>query len=430
MDDNAPLLATTRELARLYIENAYRSVKDKPAAQLNELAVTYQGKRVQMEFEKYMGAQTTIVSKITDANEKDAALGDMLEVDRMCSELFTKYAEVEKRSQRSLLDQTIGANQHSRKAPESLADFDGLHDKWPAFHDLFKALVIDNEYSDLERFLLLKKHCKGSAAEIVAGYPPVEASFELAWTSLKDIFEDKYSITQALIDKIIGLKPAADRSVAEMRRVIDTFRSTIRQLRSMGVNVDAWDAIVINLITRKVPSATVHEWEQQRDRKEVQKLDELMIFLDGKARLRLFATEYQGGRNNNRRDQQASTSHNVNTVATSDSKKPLFITKGAPRTCNKCKGDHLIYYCPEFLNITDAKQREAEAVKLGLCLNCLRTGHEVAKCQAEGCRACQDAKHNRLLCPKPSTQKRVGAKINHTSNKKAKKAAAVEKPAE
>lgn len=42
-----------------------------------------------------------------------------------------------------------------KRAPENMVDFDGSHAKWPAFRDLFKALVVDAEYSELECFLLL-----------------------------------------------------------------------------------------------------------------------------------------------------------------------------------------------------------------------------------------------------------------------------------
>lgn len=84
---------------------------------------------------------------------------------------------------------------------------------------------------------------------MVAGYAPVAASFALAWESLREIFEDAYSIVQALIDKLIDLAPAKNKTVVEMRRVIDTFRSTLRQLEGMQLEVLAWDAVMVNLFS-------------------------------------------------------------------------------------------------------------------------------------------------------------------------------------
>lgn len=420
MAEALDLAKTTKEMAVRYIRGVHESLKNRDIGLMPPLAAGYQKQRVEAEFQKFMTAQTTIIAAIKDANDKNQEYQQIQDMDEMCAELYGKFHDYNKQIGKAG-DPLLGGHAAPRKAPENLVDFDGSHSKWPGFRDLFKALVIDVDYSVLERFLLLRKHCKGPAEEIVAGYPPIEASFALAWDSLKDIFEDTYSITQSLVDKLIDLAPVKSRGVVEMRRVIDTFRSTLRQLQAMGIDVDAWDAMMINMLARKVPPGMVHEWEQQRNKKDAPKLIDFTTYLDGKARLRVFATECQSTRRQQPPANNAnSTSNNFNAVASNDGRRPLFTSKGGPRLCHKCKGEHLIYQCPEFAAMADVKQREAEAARLNLCANCLRFGHSLADCKGEGCRECQGAKHNRLLCPKPRAQKRDNQRVNFASKKQKK----------
>lgn len=90
--------------------------------------------------------------------------------------------------------------QQLKRPFEIVGDFNGTHAEWAAFRDLFTALVVNQAYDDLERFLLLQRACKGVAAGTIRGYPPEAASFRQAWEALKGIYEDKHAVTQALVD--------------------------------------------------------------------------------------------------------------------------------------------------------------------------------------------------------------------------------------
>lgn len=443
-DDVNPMAITetTKAIAFEYVKKSYEQARDLEG-DVSRLGSEYKLRRVQVELGKYLDAATLIMSTLTDNNIKAALTAEMVKVDDWCALIHEKMTPRDRDLNHSMLERTMhGAPNKSRKAPENLTDFDGSHAKWPAFRDLFNALVVDAEYSELESFLLLQKHCKGSSMEILAGYAPVATSFQLAWNSLKEVFEDSYSITQSLIDKLMDLPAAQNRSVLELRRIIDTCRSTLRQLKTMEYKVDEWDAIIINMMARKVPAGIIHEWEQHRDRAKIPTLNEFLAFLDGKARLRIFATEYVGNKKPAHvqaaqaaqvaQTQSAPQKPNVSVAdpgiksslpgPSGNNRKPLFTTKGGSRLCYKCKGEHLIYTCAEFLAITNIKAREQDAIKLELCVNCLRKGHDVSTCTAEGCRECNGAKHNRLLCFKPKSLKREAAKVNHANSSKKSKA--------
>lgn len=64
--------------------------------------------------------------------------------------------------------------------------------------------------------------------------------------------------------------------------------------------------------------------------------------------------------------------------------------------CNYSSGDHLIYYCCNFLKLS-ISQRLAEIRKRRLFLNCLRSNIYLAnKCKSSTCKLCGN-KHNSLL---------------------------------
>jgi hypothetical protein len=428
------VLIATRDLAAAYIKRIYDSLPAVTEADLSAGRREYQRQRLEMEFQKYMGAQTAVIADARAQTAKDAALLHLAGIEEMFEVAVLTFCTKETPVNQAL-DQTIMAPAGNRKALENLGDFDGSHAKWPGFRDLFRALVIEPGFSALESFLLLQKHCKGPSQEIVSGYPPVADSFELAWNALTEIFDDKYSITQSLVDKLIELPPTKDRSVSEIRRVIDTFRSTLRQLTTLGCAVTGWDAFIINLMARKVPSSIVHEWEQNRVRTESPTLVEFLKFLEGKARLRVFNSEYVGGRKFNKptvvsHDSDPST--RVSNVGTSDAnsknnsganmnanKRPLFSKKGGSLECYKCKANHSLYRCNEFLAIANVKDRAAEVLKWGACANCLSSTHQTNKCEREGCRQCDGAKHCRLLCSKVDASKN-NQRVNHVGNTKKK----------
>lgn len=293
-------------------------------------------------------------------------------------------------------------------SPEGLGKFDGTHVNWPAFRDLFTALVDSRGYPALSKLLYLKKACTGPAALALSGYDPLGECYQDAWNALKAIYDDNYAVAQALIDRLLDMPKARDREVGELRRIIDTTTSTLRQLASLGHNVEAWSPLIVNVMTRKLPISIVDQWEQKRRREETPDLDDLVEFLEGKARLRLFSGEASrenpknaggmpgaGGRNR--------PSGNSNVPGGSNKRRvdrPLFRAIRPRLECRGCGQDHWLANCPELCGKPIPERRRA-LTKLGMCFNCLNFGHQATACGRPGCAngSCCGDKHHRLLCP-------------------------------
>lgn len=70
-----------------------------------------------------------------------------------------------------------------------------------------------------------------------------------------------------------------------------------------------------------------------------------------------------------------------------------------PTYCAFCryKEDHRMYQCP-VLRRENIQQRWLEAIKLGVCLNCLTIGHSSFTCQDRGCCPYHGTRHSSFLC--------------------------------
>lgn len=212
-----------RDTALLYIQRCHTTFAGADIAGVSRAGTAYQLRRLETEFEKFQSGQTALLAIANGDAEKEPLLQELIAVDAMYQQLFERFSvrgeDIERTQTQMLFDARIERVQGDkpRRPLDGLSDFDGTHQKWPAFRDLFKALVIDVGVSKLECLLLL------------------QASFDLAWASLKEIYDDTYSIIQSLIDKMIDLEPASGKSPQDTRRVVDTLRSTLRQLVSMDV---------------------------------------------------------------------------------------------------------------------------------------------------------------------------------------------------
>lgn len=418
-----PTVTATRDTAYHHIRRTYDAYVRTDVSALAKASALYQLRRLASEFERFQVAQTAIISVTNDEQEKESLFQSLAKVDKMYQLVFEKLAPIGEEADLTQTRQFIPDNGHvderSRKPIEGLTDFDGTHQKWPAFRDLFSALVIDAGVSKLQCLLLLRKHCKGPAEQMLEGYQLVETSFEMAWTYLKEIYEDTYSIIQSLIDRLIDMDPASGKVPMDTRRVVDTMRSTLRQLNAMKVPTNQWDALMINLAARKIPQAIIREWEKERKVGVVPTFNELLLFIDARSRLRLFN---QPAKNTNKLEASVRPNESKPTSDSFRPGKPPFKPAGANShppgrsvSCFKCEGPHFLRTCPDVLAIANLKARESELSKYVKCVNCLAKGHATNECGSPACKACVGVKHHYVLCPKEKQQKRDGSVINHTT---------------
>lgn len=70
------------------------------------------------------------------------------------------------------------------------------------------------------------------------------------------------------------------------------------------------------------------------------------------------------------------------------------------KTCRVCNEQHPVIHCTTFKSIGTLAECKRTANKHQLCYNCLKPYHSAKEFYGDGCKRCDGAKHNSLLCPK------------------------------
>lgn len=373
------------------------------------------------------------------------------EVDRLYFEAQARLVEQieQKRPAPAAVNGNLSTNQTIRvetaRAPEP-GEFNGNPCDWPAFRDRFRAEVHNKDFDEVTKLLYLQKACVGSAKSTLGHWQPIAINYAKAWESLEQKFDDPYRLEQALTTEIMRIPRALEETHMSLRKIIDVTANTVRQLEAMGVPVDQWDSILINIIVDRLPRATTDAWEQRRNVNKKPTLRELLAFLEAKARGRIytesqttctlpydqFNTRYRpyeqfGGRSHhhehtrgrcyiNHNNYSSRNGSNVDGEQRNHSNdghdrrfnikqkfvptKPAVEQSGQPSggvRCYQCNQSHPVYRCKEFLNKT-VEVRAANVKEWNVCANCLRV--HAGKCSFNGCHRCGNEMHNSVLCPK------------------------------
>lgn len=185
---------------------------------------------------------------------------------------------------------------------------------------------------------------------------------------------------------------------------------TIRNLTSLGYPVPQWDLIIVHFLHSLLNSQLSYAWNLELTNEHGQEptAQNMTAFLDKhavaatdsdlpQAPLAVTLSNEHANRSENR---------NRNPPSSQGSSRASSATRSATEKwtypCGICKGNHKIYYCPEFVPLSYSARMQA-ARKQGLSILCLKRGHALADCyDLNRCKQPQcsgNNKHNSVLCP-------------------------------
>jgi hypothetical protein len=193
-------------------------------------------------------------------------------------------------------------------------------------------------------------------------------------------FENKRLIMLEHGMTILNSPPLIKNSQVAMSQLLDNITINIEALRTLGQEVDKWDALIVPIIiTLKFDFVTKRDWESTLDC-ELPKLADLVTFLNKKKH---FVRVINA--------QQKTVNTNVYNASEIDEGK-------GPLQCFMCKKNHSLYQCIEFLNLPIV-ERITRVKSLNLCANCLKRNHNAAKCKASSCRQCNGKQKSQKSIP-------------------------------
>ncbi|XP_055527207.1 uncharacterized protein LOC129719822 [Wyeomyia smithii] len=284
-----------------------------------------------------------------------------------------------------------------------LPTFDGSLENWYSFKCMFKTIM--NRYpneSPAIKLYHLKNSLVGNAAGKIDQDVINNNDYESAWKMLENTYEDERFMIDTHIDALLNLPKMTSENGNELRNLLDTCTKHVDALKNRQLVVDGLsEMILVNLIAKRLDKETRKLWKSQIPGDELPAYSDLIDYLRERSRILQKMKEYTESRPTNAPKQKVKfeqkTTQGRNFVQTS--------SKQSKESCICCNGDHQIYKCDTFRELT-VNDRYNKVRQAGLGFNCLRRGHRSAACNSDNtCRTCKRKHHSLLHDDKPAAPK-------------------------
>lgn len=351
--------------------------------------------------------------------------------------------------------------------------FDGRHENWAAFADLFRVEVHERQDMEpVEKLVHLKAACVDTAQKALGNWPTVGDNYELAWASLRSKYNDPYAMKNRLLADVFRMPKQHEETHDGLRMLQDTPQVALQQLQAMGERTEFWDLFIMQTIMRRAPRKVAEAWENARNQDEQPTLQQMYAWLDKRARGRMVAEATmsdraraqgkgdrannkpsfghngqpkdngQPGRNNNREQNnqprqgwqsnrqndhqpvQRSNEHNAQRPAQYNGQPGPAAEQNnqrgggnRPFACWICGGSHTMFDC-DVLRAKNASDRVIVMTEKGVCTACARK-HGNKPCESPRiCALCDGAQHHDIVCPKKVPDDKAPPQHNRTLRKR------------
>lgn len=272
-----------------------------------------------------------------------------------------------------------------------LPKFSGIYEKWLEFKELYLSLIHNSTDLDpIQKFHYLRASLEGSAAHCIQSIDLSNDNYFIAWDILCNRFDNKQLMIHKHIKNLFNIYDVKPDSAFSFRNLVDTISKTLRALENLKIDISSWDPLIIYLVTTKLDSTTLQDWEKQEPMGELPTLSELKTFLSNRAdfldKLNMHKGKFSKPKDFNR--------HSTKVLA---SKINNSVPSPSKYSCYFCKEPHSIFKCEAFLALPVSKRHE-RILALKLCTNCLQKNHQVDTCKSGNCKFCSE-KHNSILHP-------------------------------
>lgn len=270
-------------------------------------------------------------------------------------------------------------------------NFNGTYFKWLEFRDTFMSLIHNNnKIEDVHKFHYLNSYLEGEAALVISNLEVSSANYKEAWHLLCERYNNEDQLIDYHFDSLLNFQNAPRESSKALKFIIDHVSKNLRALNTLGEPIAHWDSLIIRLVLAKLDNSSKFKWQEHRKVLNAKpSLKDFFQFLKNRADIiesvRVNKVEHHSNNSSNSKPEK--------------SHAKAFAVSAAPGSsaaaCVFCGGSHRIYDCSTFL-AKSVEDRKTEAVRLKLCINCLRKGHSSRQCRLGPCTICKKY-HNGLL---------------------------------
>ncbi|XP_055603998.1 uncharacterized protein LOC129752238 [Uranotaenia lowii] len=292
-------------------------------------------------------------------------------------QLLSKIESIPARSTQSSVSDTV-LPCHTKYPELQLPTFSGKLLDWINFRDNFKSLIHDNiQLNDMDKFNYLRTSLRDDALLHINQIQVSATNYSLAWSTLESKFENHKLIAQENMKALFATPAMGAECYEALNALLSAFKINLQQLEKLGQRTSDWSTLLAFMLSQKLDAETYRLWETHHASKNVPTYEAMFEFLENHCAI-LQSTASRSGENQNTR---ATISHST---ATSEGFCPI---------CHN--GRHNAEQCIRFsrMRIID---RKFLVRRLGLCLNCLNSGHFTADCSQGTCSKCGQYHHDLL----------------------------------
>ena len=282
-----------------------------------------------------------------------------------------------------------------------LPKFSGDFTQWQSFRDLFRTSVHKHPtLSGAEKMVHLKSCLTGDAASLVSSFRATDDQYKEAWITLCNRYNNSREIVFAHLKKFDTLKGITTESASGLRSISDGINDCIRSLKVMKIPVENWDIIIIYYSLKKLDNESRKEWSLSQ-KTDLPKLQQFVEFLEARARALADSNP-----NSSASTKTQAKAHNSNASASTSGTRRGSNHSSSPTTCHCCAGNHPLFKCGKFSELSAVERAEAIKGKQ-ICNNCFSSNHATSKCDVKGsCRICHK-RHNTLLHREEKTESKA-----------------------
>ncbi|XP_075150702.1 uncharacterized protein LOC142224803 [Haematobia irritans] len=259
--------------------------------------------------------------------------------------------------------------------------------------------------SDIERLCHLLKKTSGDAREIVRRFPLTDKSFELAWRTLKETYDNLRILVSNQLKLLFDLPLLDTETSSGLKNLQRGINACISAMAVNNVPTNDWDPILIFLCVQRLPKISVTLWEQGiSDKSALSSWVDMDRFLTERIQTLTCLRDLKGIDASRRTDGRKLRTHFTNAAPKSSPSRSrnLQYTSHSSRDsvdkiCVLCpRQSHHLRVCQRFRNLS-VNDRLTAVKRHRCCFNCLSRRHDVNNCAtSRSCEKCQ-GRHHTLL---------------------------------
>ena len=123
----------------------------------------------------------------------------------------------------------------NRKMPTiNIPKFDGKHSSWISYRDLFKALVVDQPISNIEKLSHLRDSLSDEPLIMIKNLSVSEENFVIAWNKLLTYYNNNKNIIYTHVQELLNIKSMTSENAGELRRLLNGTTDAVDSLEALG----------------------------------------------------------------------------------------------------------------------------------------------------------------------------------------------------